>query len=447
MSAKTIIACGVAIGMAYSVSPLAVLFALALVPLGRWAVAGLEHNERRWVLAVLIAAAAVRVAAVAVLLLGTHPGMQQFRTYVPDARFAIARSWWIRNQWLGIEVGPVYRLGIYNPYGATSYAYVLAAIQLVIGEAPYGVNFVASLAFLAAAVALYRVARESYGRLPALIGLAALVFWPTMIVWSVSALRESFQLALTAAVVVGVVHAVRGRTWPHRAAAVLVVASALATLSTIRAGALVIVGAGVGLAIAGRAATLRPAVARLTVVALLIGSVWAVSRPTVQQRVVALGVRAIERHIGEVATTGNSYKLLDSRFYADNVRTVIGTLTVAETVDFFIRSAAAFFVVPLPWELSSRTELAFFPQQVCWLALTACAIVGIIVGGRRDALFTWLLVGYIAACVGVIAPNSANIGTLVRHRDIIIPALAWLGAAGLCGALTWRGRTAGKAFA
>jgi dolichyl-phosphate-mannose-protein mannosyltransferase len=447
MSTKSAIACGVIAGVAYSISPLAVLFALALVPLFRWAASGIGGAERQWLLSVLIAAAIVRIAAVAALLLLTNPALEQFRVYVPDARFAIARSWWIRNQWLGIDVGPVYRLGIYNPYGATSYAYVLAAIQLLVGESPYGVNFIAALAFLAAAVALYRVARESYGPLPALIGLTTLVFWPSMTVWSVSALRESFQLALTAAVIVGVVHAVRGGSWLHRIAATVVVVAALAMLSTIRAGALLIVGMGVAIALAGRVATLRPAIARLSIAALIAACAWAMAQPALQQRFLVLAQQAIMRHVGEVATTGNSYKLLEYRFYADTLRDVIGTLTFGEAVDFFIRSAAAFFIEPLPWQLSSRTELLFFPQQVCWLALSACAIAGIVAGYRSDPLLTWLLVGYIAASVAVIAPNSANIGTLVRHRDVIMPALAWLGAAGLCGTVAWHARRSGKAFA
>lgn len=431
---------GAVVGVAYTLSPLTAVLAVALVPLLRWAARGTEGSERRWLLSILIVGVAVRVLAVALLLLMTRPELYQFRAFVPDARFAIARSWWIRNQWLGIEIGPVYRLGVYSPYGATSYAYVLAALQLVFGEAPYAVNFVATGAFLFAAIALYRVARESYGPAPALIGLVILLFWPTMIIWSVSALRESFQLALTSAVIVAVVHAARGRTVGHRVAAGAGVAVALAALNPLHAGALVIASGGVAVAVVGWVLTARPVVARTVAIALVVGLGWAATRPAVQQRFVALMKPAVTRHVGEVQTPGNSYHILDYRFYRDNVRTVINTMTPGEALDFVIQSAWAFFLVPLPWQLASATEIAFFPQQVLWLAMIAAAVVGAVAGFRRDRLLTWLLVGYVAVAVAVIAPFSGNIGTLIRHRDIIIPAMTWLSAIGLCAVIGWQAR-------
>lgn len=443
MNTRTVVIAGVAVGLAYTLSPLTALFAVALMPLCRWAVSGIDGAERRWLVRLLAAAIVLRVAAIVLLVLTTDPNVHQIHAFVPDARNAIARSWWVRNQWLGIDIGPLNRLRVNNVYGATSYVYILAALQLVFGEAPYAVNFMATLAFLVAAVALYRVSRQSYGSSIAMIGLAILLFWPTMIVWSASALRECFQLALTATVFVAVVHTVRGRAPMYRIAALVLLAVALAAVYTTRAGAFAIVTGGLGIALAGHAVSLRPAVARAAGAAMVILAAWAITQPSIQQRFVDLMRPAVMRHVGEVATPGNAYKVLEYRFYVDSLNDIINTLTPAEALDFAIRSAAAFIVVPLPWQLASATELVFLPQQVCWLLLIACAVIGAAAGFRRDPLLTWLLVGYFIAGLVVIAPYSGNIGTLVRHRDIVMASVAWLGAAGLCSIAAWAERRRG----
>jgi hypothetical protein len=58
------------------------------------------------------------------------------------------------------------------------------------------------------------------------------------------------------------------------------------------------------------------------------------------------------------------------------------------------------------------------------------AVVGVIAGLRRDPLLTCILVGLIAAGLAVIAMNSGNVGTMVRHRDTIVPFVVWLSALG-----------------
>lgn len=428
------LAAGVVLAVAYTASPLLVVFAICLVPLFAWAGAGLEHRERRWLFAVLLAGILIRVAAIGALVL-LADDLHAFNVFFPDARFAIERSWWIRNQWLGVEIGPVYRLAIYNPYGATSYSYVLAAIQLVVGQAPYGVNLVSVLAFVVAAVTLYRQARRSYSPTIAFGGITLLLFWPTMIGWSVSALRESMQLALTALVLVFSVRSVRARTWMPRLGMAAVAVTALAAISTLRSSAIIIVAGGVVLGLIARLMTLRPWLARASGVAIVVLTAILLSRPGVQERLLGISRDAVMRHVGNVATTGNGYKLLDYRFYVVHIDKVISTLTPPEAVDFLVRAAAAFFLVPLPWQMTSTASLAFLPQQIGWYLVILLCVPGIVAGVRRDPLFTWLLVAYIAAAVIVIAPNSGNIGTLVRHRDVVVLALVWLSSAGVCSML------------
>ena len=419
---------GVLVGLAYTVSPLTVLFALLLPLLHWWAVRGLDTWERRWAFGLLAIATLLRVASIAALLLTTGPA-QQLNAYFPDAKFAIERSWWIRNIWLDLPVGPLYEYFLYNPYGAASYSYILAVIQMFVGPSPYGLNFVSTAAFLAGTIALFRIARQSFGRPAALVALAWLLFWPSTFAWSVSMLKESMQFALMAFLLAFTLRAVRSRTWRARLGGAIVVAAIAYALLTLRSAAVYVGLAGAGAGVVAWILTRRPWIAVTSVVACVALGAAALSRPALQEQAMEVVRVSAGRQIGHVASNGYFYKVLDQRFYSYGTGAV-RTLEPAEAVRFLGRAVMAFFTVPAPWQIASRAGLVYLPQQLAWYALLLLGIPGVVAGFRRDPLVTWLLVATVAAGVVVIAPNSGNIGTLVRHRDMVAPALALLSAAG-----------------
>jgi dolichyl-phosphate-mannose-protein mannosyltransferase len=424
---------GVVAGVAYTLSPFAALFAALAVLLFWWALRGLDGIERRRVCGLLLAATLLRAAAIVVLLLTTTPA-QHFKAYFPDALFAIARSWWILNIWQGVTIGPLYELSTYNPYGATSYSYVLGALQMIVGRSPYGLNFVSLTAFLAGAIALYRMARESFGPSAALIGLGVLLFWPTMFAWSVSMLKEPMQFGLSALLIVFTLRAVRSRAWKACAIGALLAVATGYAMTTLRSAAPLVAIAGVTIGVAGWLLTRRQWVAAVTLAACLVGGAVAARDATVQQQMLDLARTSADRQVGYWASTGFGYKTLDQRFYSEGARATRGMLP-DEAARYLGRAVIAFFTVPWPWQMESRAALVSLPQQIAWYGLVLLVLPGFVSGFRRDPLVAWILISLIAAGVVVIAPNSGNIGTLVRHRDIVVPPVALLGSAGFVSIL------------
>ena len=435
MTIPAILAGGLCLGLAYTLSPMTALFALTVPLLCRYAGRGLDEGERRRVLGVLVAAVLVRVAAIGLLLLTTDPARQPYNAFVPDAFASVARTMWIRNLWLGVNIGPWYTDATYNPYGASPYWYVLAAIQVIVGASPYGLNFVSTGAFLAGAVILYRLARESYGPAAALTGFTLLVFWPTTLAWSVSILKESMQFGLTAVLFACAVYALRADTGASRLRALAGAAVAVAALNGFRSGAVAIAGTGVVAGIALRLMTVTRTRAIVAAVGLALACAALLSRPAIREKGFTEIQVAADRQLGHVTSTGRGYKVLDQRFYSEG-RNAIKSMDGAEAVRYLVRSVIAFVVVPAPWQIASLSGLAFMPLQFAWYAFFVFSVPGLVVGLRRDPLVTWIFVAYIAASVAVIAPNSGNIGTLVRHRDTVMPALVWLSALGLLWTMT-----------
>jgi hypothetical protein len=420
----------VLVAVIYALSPLTVI-AVALAPLVLWATTrGLPDRERRIVQTIVVAALAVRLAVVVALLLTSDHDNQAAGILVPDEAYTLARTLRIRNIILGIPALK-YDYGIaFEDYGRTSYLWVMTAAQLIFGPSPYGMRLLGILFFLTGALLLFRMVLHSFGSLPACLGLILLVFFPTWLLWSVSLLKEPLYFLLAAIALTATVACCRAGTWQRRAAWALAAVAAVIALRDLRAGAVLLVGSG--LVLGGVLYLLTASVRRFVVGAsvAVIAAAALLAVPQVQQRVVTGLQRAARVHIGHVFTVGHPYKLLDEGFYVK--LDVEPTLMPAEAARFALRAAASFLLVPLPNQISTRSELLQLPEHLVWYLLLAGALVGLAHGLRRDRLVTCLLVGYALPTAAVVALTNGNVGTLLRFRGLITPYLVWLGCLGFC---------------
>ncbi len=381
-------------------------------------------------LGALIAALLVRLLALLLIYVTTDPSHEDFNALFGDGRFSIERSLWILNDWKGVPIGPWYRLGIFAPYGGIAFDRVLALVQWFLGPSPYGLTLINVAAFMAGAVLLYRAARPAFGPRAAGGGLIVLLFWPTFVVWSISMLKESVLFFLPAAALAAAVRLpFMRRRLPQVAVAVLILVLAKLTGSNRTGNDLMVVGA----ALCGYAAYVtarRPAVGLALAALVLAGSAVALRQPAIQTVLLSRIGDALHYHVGHVKTPGKAYRAADAKFYAQWPAIKLATITAGEGTRFLIRSAAMFVLAPLPSQVVSASEVLFLPQQFAWYALVLLAVVGVWVGLSRHAVMTATLAGYCVLGMAIIAPNSGNIGTLIRHRDMIVPFMVWLGALG-----------------
>jgi len=282
--------------------------------------------------------------------------------------------------------------------------------------------------------------------------LTLLLFLPTLFAWSISALKESFHLFVGTAALIAAVGMVRGRGWVKLLAVVGLVA-AMGVLATIRGGAFEIMAAGLAGGMLVRVLTLKKWVVVATLVCLGAG-LFVVSRsPDLGTRVkdpamtIFRGTAAV--HLSHAISPGHGYRLLDDSFYTTtsllrasaidpgSPDKAVATLTLQELTRYVVRSAVAFLVVPLPWDAVSWSELILVPQQVAWYLMVPLALVGVVAGFRRDVLVTSLLVSCIVVAAAPISLSNGNIGTLVRHRDTVVPFIVWLSSLGAVYLVGW----------
>jgi len=440
-------------GFLYTLSPLSVWCGVGVVGLFIWAGHGLPDRERRWLFSVLALALGLRLLVVIGLFLLTDPDQRPVASFFfdGDGQYLKFRSLWMRNTWLDVPIGEMYFRLAFAPYAWSGYVYVIAYLQYLLGPAPFGVHLFNILLFLAASVALYRLVRTAYTPAAALVGLTLLLFLPTLFAWSISALKESFHLFIGTVALIAAVGMVRGRGRLQLLAVVGLMA-AMGVLATIRGGAFEIMAAGLAGGMLVRVLTLKKWVVVATLVCLGAGLFAVSRRPDLQTRVtdpVTTILRTTaQTHLGHTFTGGHGYKLLDDSFYrryytsGGNINLMkypdlVEMLTPGELTRYVVRSAVAFLVVPLPWDAVSWSELIHVPQQVAWYLMVPLAMVGVVAGFRRDVLVTLLLVSCIVAAAVPIGLSNGNIGTLVRHRDTVVPFIVWLSGLGVVSLAGW----------
>jgi hypothetical protein len=315
---------GIAVGFAYTMSPLTIIAIGLLLPLWKYGIADLDERERRWFTAIFVVAIITRLAIIGGLFLSADSSIP-YANFFGDEEFFKRRTTWLLNLGMGTPISPADYFYAFDETGKTSYLFVLTYVQALVGLAPYGVHVLNALLYVAAAVILFRLVRPSFGSLATLGGLMILLFLPSLFIWSISALKEPLYFFVVSLNLLAAAAVLRSERWWQRALAVLAVAVGGYLLQSIREGGLAIAGVGlVGGAVLSFLATRRRLLTVVVIAVPLVAAI-ALTRPGVQARAWSVVNEAAYKHWGHVHTPGWTYKILDDRLYPD--RDLIPTMT------------------------------------------------------------------------------------------------------------------------
>jgi hypothetical protein len=354
-----------------------------------------------------------------------------------DGAYAMARALRSRDLLLGVSANKYDYVVAFDEYGRNSYVSFLTAAQMAFGPAPYGLRLINSVLFIAGALLLHRMTRDTLGPAPAMAGLAALLFLPTLFVWSISLLKESLYFAGSALILWATVAALRARVWRARVLAVLAGLAGALAIHDLRSGAVWLAALGLAAGLTMRAVTASRRILAGAVAVTMLSSAILVFGQHAQDRIIQALESTAKTQTGHVFTVGHAYKLLDEGFYFNPQTPAASTLTLtaAQSARYVIRALLSFAVVPAPWQLASLRELAYLPEQLLWYAVLVLLPFGAVAGWRRDPLVTCLLLSYAAPTACVLALTNGNVGTLVRLRGLVMPYLVWVSAVGFCASL------------
>lgn len=433
------IAGGLALAVAYTVSPLAVcvlaLGALLFVLARR----GLAASDRRLLGMLLIAAILLRLVFIALIFVRNIPYHhdQWLGELTGDGAYGISRGLRARDLLLGVPTNKYDSFVVNDMYGDNLYVSALTVLEVLFGPVPYSVRLLNALLFFSGAVLLFRAMRSVYGRVPAFAALTVVLFLPSFFIWSVSLLKEPLYFFCTAVFLVMASRVLREPSWRDRALGAGAALAALIVMDGVRHKTLAIgvIGWSIGaamLVVFSRPRRYVPAAA-VACAAILAFLTYA----PVERRVLAGLEESAKIHAGHTFTLGHAYKVLDEGFYyrvQDAGQSTL-TLTPAQAARYMLRAVASFVLTPLPWQAVSLRELAYVPEQLVWYALVALLPVGAVAGWRRDPASVAVLVGYLIPTSLVLALTNGNVGTIVRLRGMVMVIVVWVSAVGLCSVL------------
>lgn len=423
---------GVVLGVAYTLSPLTVWWLFGFALLCRISVRDLTAEERRVVLTLIIVAAVLRLAVVAGLFVATDHGSIPFGSLFGDEEYFKRRSLWLRSMALDVNISVADRVYAIDEYSDTSYLYLLAFIQILVGSAPYGAHVFSILLYLVGAVILHRFVRRTFGSAPATLSLTLVLFLPSLFLWSVSALRESIHFLLTTVGLVGGVELLRWQPWRRRIAWAAAALAALVALRDLRAGSMAAVGVALVIGVAASTVVGRPKRLAAAVLLTLVAGGVALSRPAIQHELMSALRSAALTHQGHVFTPGLHYKLLDPAFYVERHLRVMDAMTAEQGIRFVTRAVVAMVIFPLPWQAETRLTQAYLPEQLVWYGLVLLFPCGVYAVSRYDQATAFVFTAYIVLTGLGIAIRSGNVGTLIRHRGLMLPFLMCLAAVAMC---------------
>jgi hypothetical protein len=431
------LAAGLVLGVAFTLSPLTVLVVPAFALLVSHVARRLPADERWWFVRLLAAAFLLRLAAIAVLFLAAPHDRQAVAPLFGDEAYALTRSWRIRNVLLGLPQLKYDYMTAFEGYGQSNFIWIISYVQMLTGPAPYGLRVLNAALFQGAALMLFRMIRQAFGAFAAFAGLVILLFLPTLFFWSISLLKEPFYFVLAIAVLTAAVEFSLTESWRRRLACVALAGASLYLLRDLRAGAVELAVAGIGAGVAAAFVLARRTRTTVVALALTVAMAAVLLVPPLQQRAIAAVERAADASAGHVWTVGHGYKLLDEGFYVSPGAKRDFHLTPGEAVRYVVRAGATYLLTPLPWEMATRGEVAYLPEQMFWYVLLAFAPFGVVAAFRGDRLVASLLLAYILPTAAVVAFTTGNVGTLIRHRTLIVPYVVCLSALGFGLVIEW----------
>jgi hypothetical protein len=434
MTDRTAVIAGLLMAMVYTASPLFViallLSAIVLALAGR----GLPAGERRQLRIILGGALALRFLCIGAVMVSGIPWLNDLSigALSGDDAYYLGRAIRARDVLLGLTGSRYDYFVITDEYGRTSYLELLTVLQVLFGPTPYGMAAVNAVLFVSGAAILFRVVRPAFGATASVAALIVLLLLPSLLVSSISLVKESVYFFASALLAFAVATLLRRPRPASIVFSVVLGTAALFVLADLRRGAMVLSLAGVGIALTAPLllATRRRALITIAAAAVAVAVAW--MQPPVRARILDGVTGVAKTHAGHVFTTGHAYKLLDDGFYF-----IPGApsdwpikLTDAQALRFLVRAATSFLVTPLPWEMASLRELAFLPEHTVWLLMLIFAPIGVAAGWRRDRPTTALLIGFIVPTAAALAVTTGNVGTLLRLRGLITPFLVWISALG-----------------
>lgn len=423
---------GVLCGILAGISP-----GLAFVMVLIIAVAGMirlysDPKETSFLLGLFSMGLLVRAACLVLLML-VLVGMDKVfvtgsdRFSVPalfgDSGYAIVRGWRFVQFFMGNLNAPELTDHLMEDYGFSGQLILYTLFFSLFGFSPFAVTTLNCLFGVLTGLVVYSLTREVAGTFAARLAGLLTTFFPSLILWSVTNLKDSLFILVVTAMPWGWWRWHRSR----RPLFLLVGIGAPLILLTLRphfpTAILASFCTTVGLLV--MASDQRRRIGMLCgaggILLLLTGDL-----PAWYHKTLTL---AVSYHRGVVSTGGFYYTLYGPGIYDGSIEpAAVGAPWVAIAYGI---AWIHILLEPFPWKVRSTLSLAALPQMLIWYSLLGMALLGGRCLWKANPRLGRVVFLHLFFLGSVIALGGGNVGTDFRMRDTLTPLILSLSAMGL----------------
>ncbi len=314
-------------------------------------------------------------------------------------------------------------------YGWHGYLHVIAAFYTLFDFSPVAVKLVNCLLGALLGPVLFFLASSFFNSAIARWSALSAAFFPSLILWSASNLKDPLLFLLTALLFLLFVKIRQKSAWTRRSFYMGAFALTLYAHAMMRSAAypMALIGC---LLVSLLFTTPRRKSIRWIFLMLLLAGIF-----MNQPRIRSFLEQGFARHVGHIQTRGTVYRYLPEPFYT---RATLeewgrsGKLGLSTAI-YLARAVLHYLAEPIPivTKINSFLLAAACPQMVLWYLLLLFAFLGMQVSARWNFQDTFFLLLTLGAWIFLGALTSGNVGTVFRMRDMVSPYLLMFACVGI----------------
>lgn len=441
---------GIILGTLVSFSP-GSLFMLILAGASVWFICRIwKGGERKFLLSIFLSGLAVRVALVLLVVCAASfsghvlnyasRGCPDFSTpyIIPDSGYYTLRAWFTTLYFSGMPLSVFTIKGIVkNTYGFSGLFYILALFFKAFGYSPVSSRFINCFLGSSSGILVYFTLKTIFNERPARLAAVLTMFFPSLILWSITNLKETSMIFAVCAMLFFLVRFQKTKRFYYLLSALM----SILFYAFIRGASYGTESFVIGVAITALYCFYlymhRLSLRKRAIILLLTFTIGGTAVVFGKDKIVSATEGALQKvlvqHRGTILTRrGICYRLLPGEYYRDTTK----TLDPIDAVKMFYRGWFHVMLEPLPWRVQSKDMMIVFPQIILWYTLIPFAISGVVILIRRRFRESVYLIVYFFIMTSVLAMAGSNVGTIFRQRDVNTPIFLMFSSVGLINAFS-----------
>ena len=322
----------------------------------------------------------------------------------------------------------------------TFFPYLQAIIYSMFGYSALTVKFINSLLGILVGFFIYRIVGKKFNSSTSCLAMSLVLFWPTLFIWSVTGAKDTIIIFISFVIWIIFTDLLISKLSIKRLALSLVSIFVLIALSENLRNR---IGDIYCMAFVGSIAAIlfikfSPKVKKIIIISSLILFFLMNRHPAFKSRVHSQMIMAVGYQVMQSYEKGNtSYRVYPDRLYKEDSGPIAAELkshplSLFEWISILVKGMSYFMFAPFPQDLGrSLTLISIYPLSLLTLLFFPFMIAGTLIAIRKELrvflpLSLFMLIYWLAA-----AMNSGNIGSAIRHRDVIMPIYLMFAAIGI----------------